>query len=127
MSPHGEKLIIQASLINAALFYALVIVLFLIARKDRLNKALATQKAFWFCLVTSTFALITWGFMLPQVLRVILWLGLSGATWWVFVEVFLVNRLIVREWLRHRAGQSAAWGQRCGQCFHHWFEAHRPW
>jgi hypothetical protein len=98
MSADTLRTIIVVALINAALFYALVIIVFLIARKTRLNKALATQKAFWLAIVVWTLSFILWQYRLSRELQAVLWTGLSLATWWVFVEVFLTNRPALRAW-----------------------------
>jgi hypothetical protein len=98
MSDETLRNIIIASLANAALFYVMVITVFLIARKTRLNKALATQKAFWLMIVVSTLALLAWHWHTPHTLQAAVWVGLSLATWWVFVEVFRANKLTLYDW-----------------------------
>lgn len=85
--------VIIAALINASVFYAFTVIVFLAARKTNLNKALATQKAIWF-LIISVLVLpaYIWGFnRIPLVIRMSLWVGLSIATWWVLWEVYHAN------------------------------------
>lgn len=85
-----ERWLVIASLINAAIFYTFTIIVFMLTRKTRLNKALATQKAFWLCIIAFV-ALPSYIYgqaYVPSILRVTSWLGLSVATWWVFYEVY---------------------------------------
>lgn len=88
-----ERWITVASLINAGVFYTLIIIVFLTTRKTRLNKALATQKAFWLIIITMTAlpAYLRHRPFLGQRERMTVWVALSVSTWWVLYEVYQAN------------------------------------
>lgn len=88
-----ERAITVASLINAAIFYAITVIVFLVARKTRLNKALATQKLDWLVIIVAVAlpAYINGSPLLPGTVRMALWAFLSITTWWVLYEVYRAN------------------------------------
>jgi hypothetical protein len=88
-----ERYITIASLINALIFYLITIVVFLIARKTALNKALAIQKGIWvlIILLVALPAYVASVEVLPGHVRAVLWLALSLVTWWVLYEVYRAN------------------------------------
>lgn len=88
-----ERYITIASLVNAAIFYAITVVVFLVARKTRLNKALALQKFDWLLiiLIVALPAYVSGYPLVPGKARMALWLALSISTWWVLYEVYRAN------------------------------------
>lgn len=89
----AERYIIIISLINAAIFYAITLIVYLMVRKTSLNKALATQKGIWFLLIV-LIALPAYVHSIPNPpswLRTFCWAMLSVATWWVLYEVYDAN------------------------------------
>ena len=99
-----ERTITLVALINAAIFYAFIIVVFITTRKTRLNYSLAVQKAFWLAIIVAL-ALPTWwtgNTYVPDWGRMLLWSGLSIATWWVLLEVYRANWSgNFRQFIRH--------------------------
>lgn len=89
-----ERAITVASLINAGIFYAITVIVFLVARKTRLNKALALQKFDWLLIIVIVAlpAYVTGYPLVPGTVRMALWLVLSVSTWWVLYEVYRANR-----------------------------------
>src|SRR6478736_10309271 len=93
MMTEPERVVVIASLINAAIFYAIIVTVFLVARKTRLNKALALQKFDWLLIIlfVALPAYINGYPLLPLKLRMCLWLLLSVSPWWVLIEVYRAN------------------------------------
>jgi hypothetical protein len=93
MNRDWERLVSEIALINASVFYIVAVVMFVIARKNRLNLALAVQKSLWWVVIT----LMTLPFYfggeawLDQRARMVVWIGVSIATWWVLIEVYRAN------------------------------------
>ena len=88
-----ERVVVIASLFNAAIFYTITVIVFLVARKTRLNKALALQKFDWLLIILfiALPAYINGYPLLPSKVRMCLWVLLSISTWWVLVEVYRAN------------------------------------
>lgn len=102
-----ERWVIILALINACLFYAITLGIFLVSKRSPLNNALAAQKLFWLSVIGLIAIPAYWlrHPILPSGLRVFLWVGLSLCTWWVFREVYRVNwkgRYSLRYWLKCR-------------------------
>lgn len=96
-----ERYITIISLINAAIFYAVTVVIFLIARKSRLNYALAAQKFVWLCIIlfVALPGYVVGRPYLDGTYRMVFWSILSAMTWWVLIEVYRVNCLAVKQFL----------------------------
>jgi uncharacterized membrane protein YcaP (DUF421 family) len=88
-----ERAITVASLVNAAIFYGITVIVFLVARKTRLNKALALQKFDWLLIITVVAlpAYVSGYPLVPGTVRMVLWSLLSFTTWWVLYEVYRAN------------------------------------
>lgn len=114
-----ERYITIGSLINAAIFYAITIIVFLVARKSRLNKALALQKADWSLIITIVAlpAYVSGYPLVPTWVRMALWANLSIVTWWVLYEVYRANwyegwrAFMVTVWQGARALPGKGWRQ----------------
>lgn len=107
----SELRVTQAALANASVFYGVTVVVFLFARRTPLNWALALQKALWFVVVALMTLPLYWlgEPLLPQRVRMLVWLDLSLTTWWVLYEVFSLNweermRAVVRATYLHAQG-----------------------
>lgn len=88
-----ERYLVIASLINAAIFYVITIIMFIIARRTSLNWALAGQKTIWLLIITFIAlpsVLNPPGFLSYQA-RVVLWVLLAISTWFVLYEVYKSN------------------------------------
>lgn len=92
-SSAAEREVIIFALANAAFFYVCTVLVFLTARKTRLNIALAGQKIIWLLLIAlvaiPAYALATP--FVPSPVRVGLWLALAVFSWWVLYEVYRAN------------------------------------
>jgi hypothetical protein len=87
-----ERVVTIISLIVLAIFYAFTFVVFLVARKSRLNYALGIQKLAWLVLVVFV-AIPAYTAMpyLPSPFRVAIWAALAVLSIWVMYEVYRAN------------------------------------
>lgn len=110
----NEIRVVTAALVVAAIFYAFAVVVFLWARKSRLNVALAAQKALWLVIIALVTLPTYWYYatldgdalralleaaadrpgrpLLPVRVRMTIWALLPLTTLWVMVEVWRANR-----------------------------------
>lgn len=88
-----ERALAVISISSAIFFYTFTIVVFLMARKNRVNYALAGQKLIWLAIMLAVAlpAYSNWYEQAPSHFRAILWAALSPLSWWVMYEVYRAN------------------------------------
>jgi hypothetical protein len=96
-----ERLAIITSLCNVSFFYFVTLWVFLIARKNRLNYSLASQKAVWLLVILLIALPLVWFGrpLLPMWARAIIWGALTPISWWVLYEVYRANSWVIKRWL----------------------------
>lgn len=88
-----ERVLAVISLSSAVVFYVFTIIVFLMARKNRVNYALAGQKLIWLTIILAIAlpAYTQWYDVARPHIRAMLWAALSPLSWWVMYEVYRAN------------------------------------